>query len=87
MNVPLTKSAMENGAAGQAPETSARAPDIACRPLLTLQEVASKTRWELTQDGDALRFDPSDAAETLNQYVTNGLWKYEPPALAERRPE
>ncbi len=74
MNVPLTKSAMENGAAGQAPETSARAPDIACRPLLTLQEVAgllrihertirrlvAARRMPCVRLGRTLRFDPSD---------------------------
>lgn len=74
MKVASAKNAIEYGAAGQAPETSARAPDITYRPLLTLQDVAgllrihertirrlvAARRMPCVRLGRTLRFDPSD---------------------------
>lgn len=54
---------------------------------LTFFDGSTATQWKLIQDGTTLRSEPAGALEQLNQYVTDGFWKYVPPAQTKGRPK
>ena len=57
------------------------------KAILTLHDGADETRWQITHGDGTLVFEPSDASDWLNKYVTDGLWKYQPPTQSEGMPE